>query len=125
LAFFELLPIGTLAGGHLFRWNGIVWGLVSLLVSALTLHTLINPFANALELIGNRSVLALAVGLALYTIAMVGMWLAVHGRGLAGKAAAPSRGSVVALVLVIGLWIATCACGAGTAAWQAVSQLGK
>lgn len=114
LVFFELLPVGTLSGGYLARWSWVVWGLLELFVSALMLHVLINPAANALEWIGNRSLLALAAGLALYTVAALGWWLARRGTGLA-------RGALVALAAIIGLWAAACACGAIAAAWGTIS----
>jgi hypothetical protein len=123
-AFFELLPVGNLSGGYLFRWSGIVWGIASFLVSALMMHTLINPLANAPGLAHNRAVLALAGGLAFYTFVALVVWLTVHGRGLAGlsKEGAPlARKSLVALALTIALWIVVCACGLISAAWGSLA----
>ncbi len=121
LAFFELLPVGALAGGYLFRWRGGVWGILSLVVSALMFHTLLNPTGDLLALTGNRNVLALAVGLAFYTIVALAVWLVWYGAGLTGKGAIPPRRVLVAVVLVMALWGAACACGALTAAWRTLA----
>lgn len=111
LVFFELLPLGKSAGGVLFRWNGWIWGILALLTSLLMFHGLVNPSAHALELAGNRSIILLATGLGLYTVAAIAVWLAVRGSGLTGKGPRPSRGALVALALSIALWLAICACG--------------
>ncbi len=120
IVFFEWLPIGHLAGGYVFRWSWVVWGLVSVIISMLMVHTLVNPVANALGLTANRNILALAAGLAFYTVAAMGVWLAFHGRGVR-----PARSAALALALMIGLWLAACACGLITAGWRLfAAQLG-
>jgi hypothetical protein len=114
--FFELFPVAGLKGWTLFTRSRVTWFILLVATAFLTMHTLINPNATALEMPENRALLLIVVGLAIYSAVAVGTWLLFNAGRLRGEGATPKRGTLIVLGLTILIWLCVCGTGAALAA---------
>lgn len=111
--FFELFPISGSSGWKLFTSSSMVWFVLMVAATFLTMHLLVNPGGTALEMPENRALVLLVVVLAIYSAAAVGTWLLFNAPRLRGAGTPPRRSAVVIMVLTILVWL--CVGGAGVA----------
>jgi hypothetical protein len=73
--FFELWPLPFTGGGVIYRRNRLIWALILFVVLLVLLHTLVNPFATAGELLESRGLVLLLLFSFLSSALAVGGWL--------------------------------------------------
>jgi len=111
--FFELFPIAGLKGWTLFTRARLVWFVFLVAAAFLAVHTLINPNATLFELVRNYALLLIVVVLAIYSAAAVGTWLLFNADRLRGEGKKLPRGTLLALILTVLIWL--CVLGGGAA----------
>jgi hypothetical protein len=117
-ALFEALPIGGLRGWTLFTRLRPAWAIVFVVAAFSAFHLLLNPRLTLAELPQNRAVIAVLIGVAVYSAAALGAWLLFNAGRLRGQGPAPARRVLIMLGLTILIWLCLCGLGAFLSAWS-------
>jgi len=117
-ALFEALPIGGLRGWTLFTRLRPAWAIVFVVAAFSAFHLLLNPRLTLAELPQNRALIAVIIGVAVYSAAALGAWLLFNAGRLRGQGPAPARRVLIMLSLTILIWLCLCALGAFLSAWS-------
>lgn len=72
--FFEMLPLPYLAGGSIFRWRVLVWGIECVAILFLLLQTLFNPKGTMVGLAQSPPCVTTLLLLGCYTVGILLLW---------------------------------------------------
>lgn len=79
-AFFDMIPLPTLAGSAIYSWNRGAWALLCIIVTFLLFHTLLNPQGTVSGILGQPPALGAVLLLGCYAVFVLLLWAIVTYR---------------------------------------------
>jgi hypothetical protein len=106
-----LLPFKVAAGQRLFEGGWLAWSAGFVVLAFAVLQTIVNPTQSGFEVFGNASLLSIGAGLAVISGVALSVWLSANDRTMDKSPKANTR-TLLAALMLLGVWLVTCSCGA-------------